>query len=417
MCVSFFNLIRLLIRGVSRQVLPSTAKEKGVCIAYYRRRRMITTPKRNFMSPLQSVGTVLTNGRISTTLVSAACANKNPYHPLNGKARAQLDIVKRGELVYRYHTRESSIDCLVVDPLYARRENAVIKGLTVINGQGDASQTNEDIARSIQVMGIAEMSNEANNKDVYNIITGGIHDVRNNGDETINVGDHVMWHYPSLAETGKGGGNLQTADEKNGVVTLWYKPYRPELHKSQPKQMLACLNDTQNARPYLAEYRRHCQQFVNSAAGMAMVMLAQQLDDLRADLNNATLTSADILHAFLTRAGHSEFKSLEPSMAAAANMIAARRAATRDALFVPFSTDSRNATPYLFTPSAMNSAPKREQEKRRKLNDIQSSSTSLFLESSAALVHTITDRVIGIAKSTALPGYDFSLELSGYSKK
>lgn len=377
---------------------------------------MIRTPKRNFIAPLQSVGTVLTNGRIATTLVSAACVNKNPYHPVAGKARAALDTVGRGELVYRYHTREESIDCLVVDPLYARRENAVIKGITVVNGQGDASQTNEDIARSIQVMGIVEMSNEANNKDVYNIITGGIHDVRNNGDETINVGDHVMWHYPSHDDVGKGGGNLKTNEEKDGIVKLWYKPYKPEIHKNQPKQMLQCLNDTQNTRPYLAEYRRHCQQFINSASGMAMVMLAQQIDDLRADLQNNALTPADILNAFLTRAGHSEFKTLDASMAAS-NMVGTRRASTRDALFVPFSTDSRNATPYLFSPGTMNSVSKREQEKRRKLNDIQSSSTSLFLESSAALVHTITDRVIGQAKSTALPGYDFSLELSGYSKK
>jgi hypothetical protein len=378
---------------------------------------MITTPKRNFMSPLQSVGTVLTNGRIASTLVSAACSNKNPYHPVAGKARSQLDVVKRGELVYRYHTRESSIDCLVVDPLFARRENAVIKGLTVISGIGDASQTNEDIMGSLQVMGIVEMSNEVNNKDVFNIITGGIHDVRNNGNETINVGDAVMWHFPSHDEVGKGGGNLMNNDEKNCVQKLWYKVYRPELHKNQPKQMLQCLNDTQHARPYLAAYRRHCQQFVNSAAGMGMVMIAQQIDDLRVDLNNASMSSADILHAFLVRAGHSEFKSLEGTLAAGINMVPTRRNATRDALFVPFSTDSRNATPYLFAPSAMQNATKREQEKRRKLNDIQSSATSLFLESSAALVHTISNRVVGQAKSTALPGYDFSLELSGYSKK
>jgi hypothetical protein len=367
---------------------------------------MLCNPKQNFISPLESVGTVVMNARVESSLITGACLNDNPYYPLaNGKYRECMGVVDRGQILFTYYTRQESIDCLVVDPLLTRRDNCRIKGVTMLNGLGDATQSNWDLMAGIQIQGIVERANPGS--DLFNDVIGGIHDVKNNGNETINVGDRVMAYAPSHEELGKGSGCNQSAEEKAGVVRLWYKPYKPELHRNQLKQIYQCLTDHANARACLPEFKRHCRTFTDSAAGMAMVMLAQYLPTLRKQVaRGAAVGDADILVDFLTKVGHSEFKGTAADEAS--------RAATRDALFVPFSTDSRNATQHLF--SNLANASKSEKALATKLNAIQQKSTGLFLESTAVFIKYITNLIIGQAKSTARPGYDFSLEMISYTK-
>ncbi len=335
--------------------------------------------------------------------------NQIPFYPhADGIFAKKLHEVKRGEIVVQsldQRLSSCSSSCSS-DPFFIERENCTMKGLTVLNGQGDSELENIDFANTMQVLGIVEMDN--NCRDRFNIISDGILDVRNNGNEVITVGDTVMAYYPTLGEIRQGGGKNQNKEEAAGVVKAWFKPYKAGLHAMTVKGIYTCLKDTRNSKAYLPAYRRACRQFVDSVAGMAMVMLAKTLPDLMDVMTGPDATRidspAEILSFFLAKVGHSKFKDEE---GAANNAI---KNEVLDALFVPFSTDSRNAATYLY-PQNLDGLSRKERNTRRKLNDIQQESTSLFLEANLNFQQQRDNQIIGQAKSTALPGMDLSLHV------
>ena len=369
-------------------------------------------PKHDFISPLRSVGTVVSNAMVSSEMVNTGYINKKPYYGLaDGVFRDQLGIVKRGEIVYQLNDNRT-LGCLTScssDPQYIERENCTVKGLTILNGQGDGTLSNWDFVNTIQVMGIVEMSNDQNCSARFNVVSGGIHDVRNNGNETIEVGDWVYAHAPSHEEMRNGGGKCPRADEKAGVQRLWYKPYRPELHRFQLKQIYSCLQDLNHTKGYMPGFRRNCRDFYDSVMGMFMVIFARLLPDVRAALTGPASerieSDADLLAFLLAKAGHSEAKALKQGV-----YDVTRQQQIIDALFVPFSTNNRNATEYLFSQDNQGTT-KRERSLTERLNAIQEKSTGLYLESMAYFMKQLSNLIVGQAKSTARPGMDFSLML------
>jgi len=365
-------------------------------------------PKHDFVAPFRSVGTVVSNGKVSQEMINHALSNHTPYYPLPDVAsRGQLSSVKRGEIVVQSHdSRIAACASSCSTDLYVmERDNCTMKGLTVLNGQGDCALSNWDLANTMQVMGIVEMDNGCNN--LYNIVSDGIHDVRNNGNETITVGDTVIAYFPTLEELPLGAGKNRNVDEKSGLVKAWYKPYKPGLHAFTVKGLYNCMLDTGKTKPYLPAYRRACHQIMDSVAGLAMVMIARILPDLREAFtgpqSNTTFASdAELLSYVLARVGHSKFTG-------ANGADPMKRAEVVDSMFVPFSTNSRNATEYLFPNS--DGASKREKGLMRQLNDVQQESMSTLLDSIRQFQAQLNNQIIGRAKSTAPPGGDFSLKV------
>lgn len=371
---------------------------------------MWQNPKHRFISPLRSVGIVVSNAKISSDMVNAAYTNRTPYWGVaDGTAKNFVGIMQRGEIVYQYHDRRGFgvVSNCSTDPQYIERENTTQKGLTILNGQGDSILGNMAFASTIQVMGIVEMSNTNGNcKGLFNLITGGILDVRNNGNETINVGDSVYAYPPERDEIHKGGGRTPNADEKNGVAKLWYKPYRPELHRFQLKQIYDCLRDVAREKNYLPKYRDTCHKLIDSATGMFMVIFATMSTEIKKAMigPNRIENEADLYVHLLAKAGHSDFKGHSSADPALASKII-------DALFVTYSINSKNASEYIFSLESEN-LTKRERDLRQRLNTIQRNSTGLYQEAMASFVAQLRDLIVGQAKSTARPGDDFSLMLT-----
>lgn len=372
---------------------------------------MFSNPKHDFVSPLRSVGLVVSNGKVSQDMVNSAFTNTTPYYPLSDTAaRDFVGIVGRGQIVFQ--SNDSRVNgCLAMsstDPGYMERENSTMKGMTILNGSGDNALDNYDFLNTIQVLGIVEMGNEMNCRDRFNILSGGITDVKNESNTTINNGDWLLAYPPRRDEISKGGGKCRTNDEKNGVVHLWYKKYEPELHRFQLKQIYTCLLDTQNTKNYLPAYRDNCRQMIDSVSGMFMTMFYKNLSEIRRVLAGPDATrikcEADLLAFILAKTGHSEFRSHPDYKQSDVNEMI-------DALFVPFSTNSRNATEYIFTEDD-EGATKRQKALMKHLNGIQTKSTGAYLESVAYFVNLLKRQLVGQARSTARPGDDFSLLIS-----
>jgi hypothetical protein len=70
---------------------------------------------------------------------------------------------------------------------------------------------------------------------------GGVITTVNNGSKRINAGDIVMAYAPSVAERLEGGRGEEV--DKNGLMTLWYMPYKPQDHKWTCKNIQRALTE------------------------------------------------------------------------------------------------------------------------------------------------------------------------------
>ena len=365
-------------------------------------------PKHDYISPLRSVGTVVSNGKLSEEMINAALSNHTPLYPLaDFPFKDKLRDVHRGEIVFTTHDSRisSCASSCSSDPYFIERENCTMTGLTVANGQGDAALSNFDFMNTIQVMGIVEMDNHC--RDRYNIVSDGIHDVRNNGNLTITVGDTVIAYAPTPEERFHGAGKNQREEERAGRQLLWFVPYNKEIHALTVKGLYNCLQDPNNAKGYLPAYRRACHQFLDGSMGMAMVIIATLLPDIREALNgplaNRFTSNAELLTYLMAKAGHSEYKSTPGADPLVRNAVI-------NGLFVQFSSDTRSSNQYLF-PVKTEGITKRETELRRRLNETQQRSPALFIDSVAYFHNQLQNQIIGRAKSTARPGMDFSIKI------
>jgi len=277
------------------------------------------------------------------------------------------------------------------------------------------------------------MPNDVNKSNRFNIHTGGIETVCNNGNETIRMGDWVIAYAPTTEEIGRGGRKGEA--EKNGLIKLWYKPYDPSIHRLNTKNIYECLSnighpdDVMNRTHHLNEFRSTCQEFLDSVMGMSMVTMQFLLGSMAADktLLSASkqikdawgLNSTDesdstvgLMGIFLRMMNHSSFTPDK-------NQIEFPEARQKylDALFNLNAThfEDRQKNSKLFTtPSGRILSP----EFRllyNKMSRIQTDSVGLYLAASATFFHIIVNRIIGKAVTSADPGYDFDIQFAKYA--
>ncbi len=375
---------------------------------------MFPMTKSNFTHQLRKVGLVVSNGKVSQEMVNFAYTNPTPYHKKSDNTAVTdlVGVVEQGQIVYQYNN-SMKIGCMggnTLDGQYGLdRDNATMKGLTTLNGQGDSNALSQyDFMNTIHVLGVVEMGNKMNCLNRFNIISGGILDVKNESNKVINNGDWLIAYNPTRAEVLCGGGKMRTDDEKNGIVHLWYKKYEPEIHRNQLKQIYQCLLDVNNTRDYLPAFRANCRQMMDSIAGLHMILFAKNLDEIKRVLTGPDASritcDADLMAFILAKSGHSDFRLHPDYDQTKADEI-------RDAMFVPFSTNSKNAVEYLF-PQDPDGATKQQKRLMRHLNGIQSKAAGGYIEATSYMVNEIKRLLVGQAKSTALPGDDFSFMVS-----
>ncbi len=353
-----------------------------------------------FIKPQKSVGIVVVNTKVSRCMMREACSNATPlFEHAPGQYREFVGDMKRGDVIWTYHDQSGAqVDSMIDDPMNPHRDSTTVHALATLNGQGQRGGDPATWEKSVRILGVAEVD-KLEQKDRNTTAVAGIMTVRNNGSKIIRTGDTVWARAPTPDEVKAAA---HTKEEKAGVIKFHLQPYRPEMHRCQPKEIYACLLDHTNAKAYLPDYRRHCRDFLDSYLGAVAVAIGTRnsLAAFRTVVNGPG-SDEQVLKSVLEYLGHSAFRK------------AGQKGANADVvarLFAPYSRDAKNSVPFLFPKDTAN-------ELQRRLNKMQTDTIGRGILSTAYLVDTLNNLILGEAKSTAHPGEDFSLELCGYGRK
>lgn len=351
-----------------------------------------------FMSPVTPSGQVLFNGAIADGAVIAAFQNKSPKYPLPKGAFAEyVGLVRVADIVYCFIDANQ-----YVQASYERYANATTVGLSSINGQGDINETEESFMSRIQVLGLAFMETDVNKSKLFNIHCGGLYTVMNLSNVDIVAGNWLIVYAPTPAEAAEGGRGEEP--DMNGVMTLWFKPYHPEIHRFTSRQIFACLTQrtqgpdvhtTMDGKLYLPEYEQTCDHLFDSFLSIGIVVT-----EFLRQANVIQLAGAgsaeDTYIKFMAAVGHTRFYNTR-------NTNALLRQELLNALFL--SVVRRNSDEY----ETANLFPN---EKR--LRDCQMEATDVALVSMARFIHTITKNIIGKAITSMGPKKNGQMQLCSY---
>ncbi len=176
---------------------------------------------------MRSIGQVLTNGKINHSLVVMGTLKRDALYALPmGLYLEMMRKARRGDIVWTFLDNNNASNLLSkghYNTLGSNIDTDTVQGLVSINGQGTKGADNYEFMSHIQPLGIALIENDKNETDRFNLHFGGIDTVINNGNQRINAGDWVCAYAPSLAERFEGGRGDEC--DKNGLMTLWFKPY------------------------------------------------------------------------------------------------------------------------------------------------------------------------------------------------
>jgi hypothetical protein len=364
------------------------------------------------IKPPKTVGPIAHNGRLSQALVHTATTNTNALH---GRPSGQFHdntVVREADLVFNFYNSANDLQCTRTGGAmsHGQSDRTHVDVISTLNGFGDASSENNwDLMTRMNVCGVSETDTQHNPGGLLTFLSGGVRGVRNNSNQTIRTGDYIIAYVPTPEEAKHGGGNTRTPEEEAGVVKLWYLPYRPEFHRNQAAQLYRCLKAKQNQQDgdetrVLPAYEAHCQQFLDSVIGMAGIVMHVMWPALQQAMlqQQGPVDTTEVVLAVMRQLGHRDVATTTVPTEARQRLI--------DLLFVPFSVDSNNRTPFIHAGAGLS-------DDQKKMNLLQQQSATQFLESSNYFVNMINRLVIGQAKTDAKPGYDFRLELSSYSKK
>ncbi len=338
------------------------------------------------MRPQKTVGIVSFNVAVSTDMATEAVINKRPKYGMpTGIYRDQVDNIEVGDILYKYNNLDNPDQSGYGEPFNPGRDTSTVRIMAILNGQGDAKESEASFESRCTIMGLAEYG-KVNGKERLTGARIGIMTVRNSGPYIISTGDSIIAKAPTpqqIKEAVKNNG------EKAGVVKFQLHPYHPNLHKTQPKEIYACLT-AGNDSSHLESYRQHCHELVDAHAASSMVTILTQWDAIRQIMDpNTKITQAERGIALLAHFGHSEFKKT-------------RNESLRDALFTPYSRTKGNKSPYIFSTEN----PTKDQQR---VNRIQESAMSQAIESNAYFTEIMNNKKVGTAISPAQPGQDFSL--------
>ena len=335
----------------------------------------------------------------------SAMQNKSPLYPLpTGQFVDMVGKVRIADIVYRFID-----DNEYVNSSYERYSNTTTAGLSSINGQGYAGESQQSFLARIQVLGLAFMENDINGSKLFNIHCGGLYTVVNTGNEDICAGDWVIVYAPRMDEI-KEGGRGEDADA-NGVITLWLKPYHPAIHQNTPRHIYSCLtrlnsgfgvHSTKEGKSYLPEYEDQCNHLFDSLldTGMIFVEFLKRHGLIEFKIESTKNDSAKLYAPLFEKLGHTRFykESLVDSIL---------RQEMLNAFFLAQltrKTDDYDDANYFSGQS----------DDHKLLRNCQLEAISIALAEQARFIHTITKNIIGKAVTSMAPKKNGQLQLCSY---
>lgn len=340
--------------------------------------------------PQKTVGMVSFNVAVSTDMMTEAVTNKFPlYGPANGIYRDYVDNIDVGDVLFKFNDTESPDQSGYGEPFHPGRDTSTVRIMAILNGQGDSKESPDSFAAKCTIMGLAEYG-KMNGKERLTGVRIGIMTVRNNGPYVISTGTKVYAVPPTKQQIKD---SVKNSGENAGIVKFQLHPYHPEMHKTQPKEIYACLKAGGDST-HLPSYKKHCRQLCDAHAASSMVTVIKEWPEIQKTMNLKKESTADKARLLLALFGHSEFR---PD--------GQQNESLRDALFVPHSKTKKGMTsPYLFDRENANAV-------QRRVNQIQESAMGQAIESNAYFTKLVENQNLGTAMSSGLPGQDFSLFL------
>lgn len=337
-----------------------------------------------FAYPQQMVGAVILNGTHHSTLIARMRNAQNPYYSHAGGIHFDnFGNVKRGNVLFTIRGSNACASSLSFGHGFGGSgENHRVKAVAILNGLGMAGHgNNERLWESAQILGFSD-GVPPTKEGLFNIVSGGVMTVTNNGPDVVNAGDWVMVYFPSLDELPTGG--MGTSADANGEVVPWLVTYDPIKHSLTPKPVYEHLTADRNT-PYIPIYRETCKKLMQSAKDVSLVSMAANYEKMK-ELIEGGASKIDFLHAM------SKFMDTEK-----------QDAKIRDMLFVPYS-DKKN----LIESGKSADSP---------LNCKQMSCMGEYMVSQSRLHHVMHDKVVGKAITTGKKRSNFSLQITSYGLK
>ncbi len=344
--------------------------------------------RRGRIRPQKTVGIVSFNVATSADMITEGVTNKYPKWSLaNGIYRDYVDNIETGDILYKYNDIESPNQSGLGQPFHPGSDTTTVRILSVLNGQGDAKESESVFESRCTIMGLAEYG-KVNGKERLTGARIGIMTVKNNGPYIISTGDRIIARAPTKLQIKEA---VKNTGENAGIVKFQLQPYQPSMHKTQPKEIYACLvagNDSGR----LPAYQQHCRQLTDAHAASSMVTIITQWNKIKTIMETPAIgTKAARSLALLKFLGHSQITREQNEE-------------VRDSLFTPYSKTKNNKTPYIFS-------TENPTDDEIRVNRIQESSMSQAIESNAYFTREITNLELGTAMSPAKQGQDFSLFL------
>lgn len=340
------------------------------------------------MRPQKTVGLVSFNAAVSADMTTEAVINKRPKYAMpRGVYRDYVDNIEVGDVLFKFNNIQNPDQGGYGEPFNPGRDTSTVRIMAILNGQGDAKESEAAFESRCTIMGVAEYG-KINGKERLTGARIGIMTVRNNGPYIISTADKVIVRAPTPQQIKE---SVKNNGENAGVVKFQLHPFNPHMHKTQPKEIYTCLKSG-NESTHLPSYKQHCRQLVDAHAASTMTTLMTQWANIKEIMETPQIRSkADRALALLKFLGHSE-------------IVKAQNEAIVDALFVPYSKTKGNKSPYIFS-------TENPSDNERRVNRIQESAMGQAIESNAYFTEQMENLMLGTAMSSAQPGQDFSIFL------
>lgn len=351
-----------------------------------------------FMSPITPSGQALFNGTIAEGAVITAFNNQSPLWPLpKGATLTKVGTVRIADIVYAFIDGNR-----YMQSQYERYSNTDVVGLSSINGQGRADQTPAQFLARVQPLGLAFMPNDQNGSKRFNIHCGGLYTICNVSNVDIVAGNWLMVYAPDPKEAAEGGRGEE--DDANGLITLWLKPYYPEIHRLHPPQIYACLtrramgddvHTSGDGRSWMIEYENTCDDLFDAFMGIGAAFIKYMTEAGELSVSKGGNIDS-LLAGVMQAAGHKSFYSAQYANA-----------------------DVRQQLINLFFLGQVHAKTPEYEEANvfshhKQLADAQRRAPTMMLVSLARFIHTITKNIMGKAITSMAPKKNGNMQLCSY---
>ena len=343
------------------------------------------------IKPQKLIAPCVINGEASPVLMARARSNARPlWAQARGSNAQNFGTAKDGYVAFDLSGSAAQKRLAHDSQRTGLAANNKVPAITVLNGQGQRGVDDpETFMQLVRPFGIVDVGNFQTGSTGFNILTGGVRTVTNNGNQVINNGDWVQVAAPNpevLKHTG------DPSNVNGGEVRLQFRAFDPCIHSLTHTPVYKCLEaiDEKKASQYLPAYRKACKTVESTARHHTVLSIGALGQDRLQAILDAGANDADGVKpgAFLERLN---------------SALKANKRVARGLLFHHAAGGEKIKGGD--GPKGVNKLLKKDK------------CIGKWFQATAILHNHVHKNIIGRAWSTAQSGKDFSLQITSYTYK